>query len=69
MKPIFEEADHYQSAVAQSAQAWITKFGKLAAGKAWDAARMPNLTRSERSYCQAVAIRVTQLVSKESATA
>lgn len=62
MKPIFDEPEQYQSAVAKTAEALISKFGKLADGKAWEAARMPNLTRSERAYCEAVALRVTRLV-------
>jgi hypothetical protein len=66
MKPIHEEPEQYDNAVSASAQALITRFGKTADNKAWEAARMPNLTRSERAYCEAVATRVTRLVRGES---
>ncbi len=69
MKPIFDEPESYQGAVAKTAEALISRFGKLADGKAWEAARMPNLTRSERAYCEAVAARVTRIVSGSAATA
>lgn len=63
MKPIFNEPEQYQWAVAKTAERLISRFGKRADGKAWEAARMPNLTKSERAYCEAVAARVTRLVS------
>lgn len=69
MKPIFDEPEQYQSAVSATAQALIARFGKFADGKAWEAARMPNLTKSERAYCEAVAARVTRLVRGESVPA
>jgi hypothetical protein len=69
MKPICDEPEHYQHAVAATAQALISRFGKRADSKAWEAARMPNLTRSERAYCEAVATRVTRLVRGETVPA
>jgi hypothetical protein len=55
VRPIFDDAANYDSAVARTAERFIVKYGKVADSEAWKAARMPNLTRSERNYCETVA--------------
>ena len=59
MKPIYEVPEEFESAVKQTARSYISRFGKDADEKAWDAARHPGMTAAERAYCEAVANRVT----------
>lgn len=55
MRSIIDDTANFESAVRRTADRFISRFGKLADVEAWLAARKPNLTRSERNFCEAVA--------------
>ena len=59
MRPIYEVPEEFERAVNKTAQSYISRFGKDADEKAWDAARHPGMTPAERAYCEAVANPVT----------
>ena len=56
----FAERTKYNRAVDEAANSLVSAHGRKADMKAWNAARTPGLTRSEKDFCQAVAIRVSQ---------
>jgi hypothetical protein len=62
MVPIFFDQVRYRRAVRDAADGLVRAHGRVADQEAWRAARLPNLTRSERAFCEAVAMRVSRLL-------
>lgn len=60
MFPIFGERLAYGRAVRSASDGLIASHGEAADLEAWRAARMPGLTRSERVFCEEVAMRVSR---------
>ncbi len=56
----FKERSAYARAVRETASKLLSNYGRKADYEAWRVARQPTLTKSERAYCEAVAIRVSQ---------
>ncbi|WP_424928817.1 hypothetical protein [Amaricoccus tamworthensis] len=69
MMLFFKDRSVYARAVRDTADKLLAAHGKVADVEAWKAARMPSLTKSERSYCEAVAIRVSQQLGNAPAAA
>jgi hypothetical protein len=60
MSLLFHSRSDYDLAVLRSADCIIATHGSRADIAAWQAARKPSLTRSERAYCEAVATCVSR---------
>lgn len=60
MFPIFGERMAYGRAVRAASEGLIAAHGEAADLEAWRAARMPGLTKSERVFCEEVAMRVSR---------
>lgn len=69
MMLFFRERSAYARAVRDTAANLLTNHGKKADFEAWRVARQPTLTKSERAYCEAVAIRVSQELGNAPAAA
>ena len=60
MFPIFRERTAYGRAVRSASDGLIAAHGQVADLEAGRAARMPGLTKSERTFCEEVAMRVSR---------
>jgi hypothetical protein len=58
----------YGRAVRQTAEHLLTAHGDNAIDQAWRAARLPSLTKTERVFCEAVAVRVAQELERQHET-